>query len=136
MNNNERLEDLKWVDTHCHIQLMGNDFKEEDIFNLEYLVENSIDVEIAVCRELTKKFETIYRGTPGQLLNELEGKTLKGEITLVISKINSKSINSEDVSNAIKILLKNDISKKDIAKVVSLLTDRSVNDVYDAVKGL
>ena len=104
--------------------------------NLEYFVENSIDVEIAVCRELTKKFETIYRGTPGQLLNELEGKILKGEITLVIAKINSKSINSEDVSNAIKILLKNDISKKDIAKVVSLLTDRSVNDVYDAVKGL
>jgi 16S rRNA (cytidine1402-2'-O)-methyltransferase len=104
--------------------------------NLEYFDENSIDVEIAVCRELTKKFETIYRGTPGQLLNELEGKTLKGEITLVISKVNSKSRNSVDVSSAVEILLKNEVSKKDIAKVISLLTDRSVNEIYDSVKGL
>jgi len=104
--------------------------------NLEYLVENSIDVDIAVCRELTKKFETIYRGNPAKLLNELEGKTLKGEITLVISKVNSKSRNSEDVSSAIEILLKNEVSKKDIAKVISLLTDRSVNEIYDSVKGL
>jgi 16S rRNA (cytidine1402-2'-O)-methyltransferase len=104
--------------------------------NLEYFDENSIDVEIAVCRELTKKFETIYRGTPRQLLNELEGKTLKGEITLVISKVNSKSPNSVDVSSAVEILLKNEVSKKDIAKVISLLTDRSVNEIYDSVKGL
>jgi len=104
--------------------------------NLEYFDENSIDVEIAVCRELTKKFETIYRGTPRQLLNELEGKTLKGEITLVISKVNSKSRNSVDVSSAVEILLKNEVSKKNIAKVISLLTDRSVNEIYDSVKGL
>ena len=45
MNNNERLEDLKWVDTHCHIQLMGNDFKEEDIFNLEYLIIPGVDID-------------------------------------------------------------------------------------------
>ena len=69
-------------------------------------------------------------------IQELKGKTLKGEITLVISKVNSKSRNSVDVSSAIEILLKNEVSKKDIAKVISLLTDRSVNEIYDSVKGL
>ena len=45
MNIKESLEDLKWVDTHCHIQLMGKDFKEEDIFNLEYLIIPGVNVE-------------------------------------------------------------------------------------------
>ncbi len=40
------------------------------------------------------------------------------------------------MSSAVEILLKNEVSKKDIAKVISLLTDRSVNEIYDSVKGL
>ena len=56
MNNNERLEDLKWVDTHCHIQLMGNDFKDEDIFNLEYLIIPGVDIDSSQsAKQMTKQ---------------------------------------------------------------------------------
>lgn len=37
--------------------------------------------KVAVCRELTKKFEEITRGTPSELLN----KTYRGEIVLIVS---------------------------------------------------
>ena len=40
----ETLEDIKWVDTHCHLQLMGDEINEEDISNLEYFIIPGVDV--------------------------------------------------------------------------------------------
>ncbi|MEK7537089.1 MAG: 16S rRNA (cytidine(1402)-2'-O)-methyltransferase [Patescibacteria group bacterium] len=40
--------------------------------------------EIVVCRELTKKFETIYRGTISEVLLKIERGIVKGEFTVVI----------------------------------------------------
>lgn len=41
--------------------------------------------EIAVCRELTKKFEEIIRGKAGDILEQLKDRKVKGEIVLVVS---------------------------------------------------
>ncbi len=43
---------------------------------------------LVVCRELTKKFEETWRGTPNELLQSFEGKTNKGEFVIVISPKN------------------------------------------------
>ena len=43
--------------------------------------------EIVVGRELTKKFETIYRGKIKDIINQIKPK---GEFTIVINKINKK----------------------------------------------
>jgi len=43
------------------------------------------DREIAVCRELTKKFEEIIRGKAEEVLGKLKGVRVRGEIVLVIS---------------------------------------------------
>ena len=40
----ETLEDIKWVDTHCHLQLMGDEINEKDITNLEYFIIPGVDV--------------------------------------------------------------------------------------------
>lgn len=40
---------------------------------------------IVVQRELTKKFEEAWRGTPEEILSEFETKTIKGEFVVVIS---------------------------------------------------
>ena len=48
-----------------------------------------IDLEIEniiLGRELTKKFETIYRGHPKNVLEELETDTVKGEFVVVINR--------------------------------------------------
>ena len=41
--------------------------------------------KIMICRELTKKFETIYRGDIDQALDSLENDNSKGEFTVIIS---------------------------------------------------
>lgn len=43
------------------------------------------DRPVVLCRELTKKFEEILRGTPADLIEKLSDRKIKGEITLVVS---------------------------------------------------
>ena len=43
------------------------------------------DRQIAVCRELTKKFEEVIRGKAGDVLEKIKGSRVRGEIVLVIS---------------------------------------------------
>ncbi len=47
------------------------------------------ELEIVVCRELTKKFETIYRGKIEQVLNQLEKSEIKGEFVVIIKNENN-----------------------------------------------
>lgn len=42
------------------------------------------DRPIALCKELTKKFETIFRGTISGVIIEMQGKSIKGEWVIVI----------------------------------------------------
>jgi 16S rRNA (cytidine1402-2'-O)-methyltransferase len=48
------------------------------------------DRRAAVCIELTKKFERTLRGFAGELAGQLEGKELKGEVTVVVAGANPK----------------------------------------------
>jgi len=43
------------------------------------------DRQVAVCRELTKKFEEVIRGTAGEVAEKLQAKKVKGEIVIVVS---------------------------------------------------
>ena len=104
------------------------------IKDLDYFEKNGLNSQITVCRELTKKFETIHRGGITEVKEKLISDNLKGEITLVIgpSKIN-KYVNFE-LDSALKILLKNGVSKRDLAKAVSLISDIPANEIYDKIK--
>lgn len=104
------------------------------IKDLEFFEDNNLTSEISICRELTKKFETIYRGTAKNLLKELTDINLRGEITLVISNSYLKPVLNVNLEKAIEKLIKNNIPKKEIAKIVSLLTDYSVNEIYKIIK--
>ena len=41
-------------------------------------------LELVVCRELTKKFETIYRGTIEEVLEQLENNEIRGEFVVIV----------------------------------------------------
>jgi 16S rRNA (cytidine1402-2'-O)-methyltransferase len=43
------------------------------------------DRQIALCRELTKKFEEVMRGKVSALAGKLEGSRIKGEVVLIIA---------------------------------------------------
>ncbi len=42
---------------------------------------------IVVCREMTKKFEEVWRGYPADILETLNEKTIKGEFVIVIAPL-------------------------------------------------
>ena len=53
---------------------------------LNQLKELSPDLELVVGRELTKKFETIYRGKIDKVIEKIEKDKVKGEFAIVIKK--------------------------------------------------
>ncbi len=44
------------------------------------------NLRVVVCRELTKKFETIYRGSVGEVLGQLESGETRGEFVVIAGK--------------------------------------------------
>jgi len=48
--------------------------------------EFNLDPQVIVCRELTKKFETIYRGTIDEVIKKIKDDKIKGEFTIIIYK--------------------------------------------------
>lgn len=48
------------------------------------------DLKIVVCRELTKKFETIYLGKIEEVIKEIEKDKIKGEFVVIANKYNMK----------------------------------------------
>jgi len=44
------------------------------------------NLSIVVCRELTKRFETVYRGNIGEVIEEIKKGEIKGEFVVVVGK--------------------------------------------------
>ncbi|WP_096186136.1 16S rRNA (cytidine(1402)-2'-O)-methyltransferase [Evansella halocellulosilytica] len=53
--------------------------------------------QIALCRELTKQYETIIRGKAEEVLTEIEHSGIKGECVLVIEGASDKDVNEASV---------------------------------------
>jgi len=49
-------------------------------------VSNQSLLQIVVCRELTKKFETIYRGDISEVIEELKKEKQRGEFAVVVNR--------------------------------------------------
>ena len=59
--------------------------------SLKIFAENMPDAELCLCNDLTKMYERIYRGKPGEILDELNSNPSaeKGEYTLVANLKNT-----------------------------------------------
>ena len=72
----------------------------ESPFRVATLLADALEVlgdrKAAVCIELTKKFERIHRGTLSKLRDELSGRQIKGEVTVVIAGSNPKFLGRGD----------------------------------------
>ena len=84
---------------------------------------------IAISREITKKFEEIYRGTISDVINELE--VVKGEFVIVVE--GNKDVN--DFSNLsilehIELYIKNGLDSKEAIKKVAHERKLNKNEVY------
>ena len=86
--------------------------------------------EIAVCRELTKRFEEIVRG-PAVEVAATFAEAPRGEITLVLgTRVADDSSRDEVAHAAVRNLVAAGAPRRVAADVVASLTDTSKNDLY------
>jgi 16S rRNA (cytidine1402-2'-O)-methyltransferase len=87
--------------------------------------------EVAVCRELTKRFEEVVRGSPGQLAERFaEGP--RGEITLVLGPGRAvvDDVDETAALQAVAELVESGMSRRDAAALVARLTGVARNRLY------
>ena len=97
---------------------------------LRSLADADAEREVAVCRELTKRFEEVVRGTAVELAARF-AEPPKGEVTLVIAP-GSAVPNLEPARRAVADLVAAGTPRGVAAEVVARLTDTSRNDLYRA----
>lgn len=86
--------------------------------------------KISISREITKKFEEVYRGTIQDVIEET--KEIKGEIVIVVSG-NKEEISYDDLSieDHVNLYIKNGLNSKEAIKKVA--EDRNIkkSEVYN-----
>lgn len=87
------------------------------------------DRQAAICRELTKKFEEIRRGTLAELASDLAGETLRGEVVLLVDRKRSENVSESDLESDLKAALKIG-TVKDAADMVARMHGVSRRTVY------
>ena len=86
--------------------------------------------EVAVCRELTKKFEEVVRGSASEVASRF-AQPPKGEITLVVgAPAAAASVAEPEALAAVAELVAAGVPRKRAAELVSSLTGVSRNALY------
>jgi len=93
------------------------------------------DRQAAVCRELTKRFEEISRGTLDDLARDFRDRSVKGEIVLVVDRAAPRSASAADVDLALREALAT-MTVKDAAAHVSEALGLPRRDVYQRALAL
>lgn len=87
--------------------------------------------EAAVCRELTKKFEEVRKGTLDSLVSELADAPVRGEIVVVIDRGRSRSVSDLELESLLREALAG-MSVRDAADMVATGTGLPRRKVYQA----
>jgi 16S rRNA (cytidine1402-2'-O)-methyltransferase len=95
---------------------------------LRSLAEADPDRPVAVCRELTKKFEKVVRGPAAEVAGAF-AEPPKGEITLVLGPSAARADADEPVE-AVAELVAAGVPRRQAADVVARLTGASRNELY------
>ena len=82
-----------------------------------------------VCRELTKRFEQVTRGTLAELAAAFDGKTPRGEIVVLVGRAGATEILPETVEAALRDAMKT-MRMKDAATLVAGAMGLSRRHVY------
>jgi len=84
---------------------------------------------VAVCRELTKRFEEVARGTAGELSERFD-EPPKGEITLVVGGGEGRVVDETAALAAVAELVDAGVPRKRAAELVARLTGAARNALY------
>ncbi|MBC2836369.1 16S rRNA (cytidine(1402)-2'-O)-methyltransferase [Paragemmobacter straminiformis] len=85
--------------------------------------------QAALCRELTKRFEEVTRGTLGELVEAYAGRDVKGEIVLLVDRAAERVADTADWEAALEAALER-MTVKDAAAMVAEAYDLPRREVY------
>ncbi len=110
---------------------------------LHKLLEELGDRKITICRELTKRFETVFKTTIAEAYNFYESQLPKGEFVFVIEgksflekeEQEQKKWENMSIEEHMQIYLSNEVDKKEAMKKVSADRGITKRDVYQALLG-
>ncbi len=89
------------------------------------------DRHAAVCRELTKKFEEVRRGTLDDLALSYQDETPKGEVVVVVGPPPIREIGPDVVADALRVALANHGSLRDAVDHVAGTLGQPRKQVYN-----
>jgi 16S rRNA (cytidine1402-2'-O)-methyltransferase len=87
------------------------------------------DRPAAVCRELTKRFEEVTRGSLGELAAAFSGRAVKGEVVVVVGRGQDQVTSGQDLEQALGAALQ-EMTVKDAAAAVAARLGLPRRDVY------
>jgi 16S rRNA (cytidine1402-2'-O)-methyltransferase len=93
------------------------------------------DRNAAVCRELTKKFEEVRRGTLGTLVDDFADRRVKGEVVVLVARGNGEVVGEMDVQTALADAMQT-MRVKDAATMVAGAMGLPRRQVYQMALGL
>ena len=96
---------------------------------LRFLAEAKPDQPVAVCRELTKRFEEVVRGTALEVAARF-AEPPKGEITLVLGPAPVATRDHSDAIAAVTELVAAGVARRQAADLVARLTGAPRNELY------
>lgn len=105
---------------------------------LKFFEENlGEDRKVAVCREMTKKFEETVRGTIFEVIQHFS-KGVKGECVIVIDVAEDNSTNVEvgEIEKAITLMIEKGLSSKDVIELGLLISPLSKNELKETYNRL
>lgn len=97
---------------------------------MEEILEIFGDRQVSLSREISKKFESIYRGNISDLLPTLDN--IKGEFVIVVSPYKEDNSNNNKLSviDNVKLYIENGMEVMDAIKRVAMERNISKNEIY------
>lgn len=89
------------------------------------------DVDICICREITKKYEEFFRGSITASINHFNKNTIKGEFCLIIDILKEDpDLKDLCLEEEINKLIELGVSKKEISKNLSKKFNINSKEIY------
>lgn len=125
--DSKRKEELKNLSTNKNTMIFY-EAPHRIIKTLNLMFEIFGDRKISISREITKKFETVYRGNISKLLSVVPEK---GEFVIIVEGNNNVlNLNDIDIVSAVKKYIKDGFDTMTSIKMVAKERNLSKNEVY------
>lgn len=130
--NNKQQEMLQKIDglKGTHIFFEGTSRVEKTI---DEVAHQFPDYPIVVARELTKKFESVYRFKGKEWKAARSQMTFKGEFVLLIHNDQEKMSAQSDLRKLAQEIMEEGARPKILAKLLSEILDRPVKEIYKEI---